>query len=223
VRPAVARLKPGGHAAALCGGDVLDLAAVAMRLAGLEIRDTLRWLGGGVAVILARKPLGGTVAGNTLAHGVGGLNIDACRVPSAGPRPQRARDAGRLGGNTYSGGEDGSLCGSRAVEDTTAGRWPANVLHDGSPAVEAVFAAAGESRSPSKPCRGQGLKARAWRDKEGRSDYGRGLVEFGNYGDAGTASRFFAHAATRGGLLRWLARLVVPPGGVFCAFFPPPG
>src|SRR5699024_6970819 len=50
-----------------------------------------RWAGWGTAlkpaiepIILARKPLDGTVANNVLAHGVGGLNIDACRVGSDG-------------------------------------------------------------------------------------------------------------------------------------------
>ena len=38
-------------------------------------------------ILLCRKPLDGTVANNVLAHGVGGLNIDACRVPSAEPAP----------------------------------------------------------------------------------------------------------------------------------------
>src|SRR5699024_9220492 len=40
-------------------------------------------------IILARKPLDGTVANNVLAHGVGGLNIDACRVPGAKPDTTR--------------------------------------------------------------------------------------------------------------------------------------
>src|SRR5699024_2916752 len=49
--------------------------------------EAQRWDGWGTAlkpaiepIILARKPLDGTVANNVLAHGVGGLNIDACRV-----------------------------------------------------------------------------------------------------------------------------------------------
>src|SRR5699024_11234271 len=49
--------------------------------------EAARWGGWGTAlkpaiepIILARKPLSGTVAQNVLAHGVGGLNIDACRV-----------------------------------------------------------------------------------------------------------------------------------------------
>ena len=63
--------------------------------------DAQRWDGWGTAlkpaiepIILARKPLDGTVANNVLAHGVGGLNIDACRVPSAEPAP-----AGRFPAN----------------------------------------------------------------------------------------------------------------------------
>ena len=63
--------------------------------------EAQRWDGWGTAlkpaiepIILARKPLDGTVANNVLAHGVGGLNIDACRVPSAEPAP-----AGRFPAN----------------------------------------------------------------------------------------------------------------------------
>ncbi len=70
------------------------------------------WEGWGTAlkpawepVALARKPLDGTVAANVLAHGTGGINIDACRVPS---------EAGE-------------------------GRWPANLVHDGSGEVLALF------------------------------------------------------------------------------------
>ena len=63
--------------------------------------EAQRWDGWGTSlkpaiepIILARKPLDGTVANNVLAHGVGGLNIDACRVPSAEPAP-----AGRFPAN----------------------------------------------------------------------------------------------------------------------------
>ncbi|MCQ9340822.1 site-specific DNA-methyltransferase [Corynebacterium phoceense] len=63
--------------------------------------EAQRWDGWGTAlkpaiepIILARKPLDGTVASNVLAHGVGGLNIDACRVPSGEPAP-----AGRFPAN----------------------------------------------------------------------------------------------------------------------------
>lgn len=89
--------------------------------------EATRWSGWGTAlkpaiepIILARKPLDGTVAANVLAHGVGGLNIDASRVPSG--------DSPRGSGNNlwYHGG------GAGTGGNTTppAGRFPANVLLD---------------------------------------------------------------------------------------------
>lgn len=73
----------------------------------------------------------GALTANVAEHGTGGLNIDGCRVVTNTPRPARERrldptlDKSR---NTYGTG----INGPRAVEDTTLGRWPANVLHDGS-------------------------------------------------------------------------------------------
>ena len=95
--------------------------------------DAQRWDGWGTAlkpaiepIILARKPLVGTVAQNVLAHGVGGLNIDASRV-AGGPRTTH---------------KDGNYTGSQAnkaayqplgeghYSEQPAGRFPANVLLD---------------------------------------------------------------------------------------------
>ena len=71
-------------------------------------------------IILARKPLDGTVAANVLAHGVGGLNIDACRVPSC--------DSPRGSGNSL--GYHGGGAGTGGNVTPPAGRFPANVLLD---------------------------------------------------------------------------------------------
>jgi site-specific DNA-methyltransferase (adenine-specific) len=106
------------------------------------VTDAARqWQGWGTAlkpahepIVVARKPLIGTVAANVLAHGTGALNIDGCRVQTETPRP--AREGHRvLTNNTYAAG----LGGSRAVADTTEGRWPANLIHDGSDEVLAAF------------------------------------------------------------------------------------
>src|SRR5699024_10388260 len=66
--------------------------------------EAQQWDGWGTAlkpaiepIILARKPLDGTVANNVLAHGVGGLNIDACRVPSDVPIPSHHGTSGAAG------------------------------------------------------------------------------------------------------------------------------
>jgi len=87
-----------------------------------------QWQGWGTAlkpahepIVVARKPLVGTVAANVLAHGTGALNIDGCRV-------------GTEGGTTRSGQAPYAASGWRTgheIVELNAGRWPANVIHDG--------------------------------------------------------------------------------------------
>lgn len=179
------------------------------------------WTGWGTAlkpawepIILARKPLIGTVVANVLAHGTGAINVDGCRVG----------DGARVNGPT--GARDGQI-GARGMAAANApsvvsGRWPANVLHDGSDDVEATFAAFGETKSTGGRI---GKKAIS-----GVNVAPAGRFEKGDpgYGDIGSVSRYFysakATAADRAGskhptvkpvaLMRWLTRLVCPPGGV---------
>lgn len=79
---------------------------------------------------------------NLLKHGVGAFNVDGCRVPAEG-RPLREvadfRDDVEYTSNSLSGRVDGSLRSSKAVGTTDLGRWPANLLHDDSEAVRAIF------------------------------------------------------------------------------------
>lgn len=80
-------------------------------------------------IVLARKPLIGTVAQNILEHGTGGLNIDGCRIGARGERPLNRNASIGYGGSEAQG----------AVIDGGLGRWPANVIHDGSDEVLAGF------------------------------------------------------------------------------------
>ena len=103
--------------------------------------DAKRWSGYGTALkpaverwILARKPLDGTVAENVLAHGVGALNVDGCRVESgASPSVARRETAARTGAartNGASGIEDRTTI-ERFTEQRAGealGRWPSNVV-----------------------------------------------------------------------------------------------
>src|SRR5699024_10113767 len=91
--------------------------------------EAQRWDGWGTAlkpaiepIILARKPLDGTVANNVLAHGVGGLNIDACRVPG---KPWKSHMATGLAETKYFTEGEAKVI-EKAPHD--AGRFPANVL-----------------------------------------------------------------------------------------------
>lgn len=193
-----------------------------------------QWRGWGTAlkpawepIILARKPLVGTVVANVLAHGTGALNIDACRIATSenlngGAYSDGARVAQAWSdatGMMATGG--GRLPGAYSQPE---GRWPANVLHDGSDEVLEAFAAYGEKKSG---------ELHPWHDAKesangsmaGKNYAGRVKRSFG--GDSGSAARFFysakATAADRAGsshptvkpiaLIRYLMRLVTQPGG----------
>lgn len=127
---------------------------------------------------------------NLLKHGVGAMNIDACRVTAEG-RPLREvadfRDDVTYSPNSLSGRVDGSLRSSKAVGTTDLGRWPANLLHDGSEAVIDLF-------PDSKGQRGAILGTEPSRTGDANTHcYG----EYGARpptpvrGDEGSAARFF--------------------------------
>ncbi|MCW4650997.1 DNA methyltransferase [Pseudomonas aeruginosa] len=155
----------------------------------------VQWQGWGTAlkpalepITVARKPLVGTVAANVLAHGTGALNIDGCRIPSepmppntgAGGLPRRREDEQR---------------GPGAVSQPHAGgRWPANLIHDGSPEVVALF-------PHTKSGVMKGGTIRAAQDAPGSvcyGTYGGNATSEDTFGDEGSAARFFYCAkATR--------------------------
>ena len=194
-----------------------------------------QWDGWGTAlkpaiepIILARKPLDGTVANNVLAHGVGGLNIDACRVPS---NEVTGWGGAGAGGGTWNSenmrlGKDGA---ARPVQ----GRFPANVLLDEHAAKE-MDEQSGVSVSSVRV----NVEKDYTSSQSLTPDSGKG----GDRGhtDSGGASRFFpvfkyqAKAPKRErpvieredgtkiqhptvkpvALMEWLVSLIVPPGGV---------
>lgn len=91
-----------------------------------------QWSGWGTAlkpahepIVVARKPLTGTVAGNVLAHGTGALNIDGCRVGVTADdiAEMSGRSGRRTAGQVFTGKGDG-----QSWEPTAAGRWPANLV-----------------------------------------------------------------------------------------------
>ena len=104
-----------------------------------------QWAGWGSAlkpawepIILARKPLVGNVAANVLEHGTGALNIDGCRVAPTGESRERVGEASQDRRYTEAGGTNfAATPGIRGGDP--AGRWPANLIHDGSPEVLAGF------------------------------------------------------------------------------------
>ena len=96
-----------------------------------------QWQGWGTAlkpahepIVLARKPLDGTVANNVLQHGTGALNIDACRV---------ATDDAFGGGAKATSGFVKGYENDGWTPGSSLGRWPANLIHDGSDEVLQLF------------------------------------------------------------------------------------
>jgi DNA modification methylase len=174
-------------------------------------------------IVVGRKPLAGTVAGNVLAHGTGALNIDACRIEGADAQEGRTRHGGGIVGN----GSCYELPDSNGA--MPAGRWPANVILDGSQADE-LDRQSGNVRTAGNYTRATSRDG----EKAAIFDIDRSGHDTAMYDDRGGASRFFptfryeakAPATERpreGGvahptvkpldLMQWLVRLVTPPGG----------
>jgi site-specific DNA-methyltransferase (adenine-specific) len=191
--------KPGAHLVAFGGTRTYHRLTCAIEDAGWEIRDCLSWLygsgfpkshngpWGGTAlkpgwepIILARKPLAGTVATNWGQHGTGALNIEGCRIEASGRPHIESKSEPSL--NAFGNG----LNGSRAIGLTSAGRWPANVVLDENAARMLDEQSGGLSSNSGEPfTRNTDKHRNAYGKFEGRR------AEAGYYGDAGGASRFF--------------------------------
>lgn len=195
--------------------------------------EAARWQGWGTAlkpafepIVLARKPLAGTVAGNVLTYGTGALNIDACRIGD---------DGGTVGvlkrGLSKTAYGDG-LSGGFGVRVPGMGRWPANVVLDEA-AAAMLDEQSGASTSAAGPVTYSQQRGRRGASATVDTGNGRGRrdVVAQGFGDSGGASRFFYTAKADQGerprvdgvahptvkpldLMRWLVRLVTPPGGV---------
>ncbi len=199
-----------------------------------------QWEGWGTAlkpawepIVIARKPFVGTVAANVLEHGTGGLNIDGGRVV----HEEECRMMAPSQANIDNPSEKHRQAGRRTavLELKPKGRWPANLIHDGSDEVMELFP---QSKSTGGvDTNGDGGELRM------RRTSGRG-TNAGGLGDDGSAARFFytakASGADRGNetkgalplfgipeetfrnehptvkpvaLMRYLCRLATPPGG----------
>lgn len=184
-----------------------------------------QWQGWGTAlkpalepITVARKPLIGTVAANVLQHGTGAINVDGCRVDATGDAQlsekfASVQNAGRRENSVY-----GSDSRDRAgAAPHPAGRFPANLIHDGSGQVVAGFP---QSSAKNGVTQGEG-KGGIWSESTGKR-------AGPTHGDTGSAARFFycakaskkdrgegnAHPTVKPTeLMRYLCRLVTPPGG----------
>ena len=221
-------LKPGGHLLSFFGTRTYHRGVVKIEDAGFEIRDQIGWLygsgfpkssnqdgeweGRGTAlkpawepIVMARKPLIGTVPQNLAAHGVGALNIADCRVGDevrhAAFTSLKPSHGNRLGAP----GTAELRRGTQGDPKEYVGRWPANIIHDGSDDVLAAFpqargqiADASSSSEKRKTQNVYGAMRRGnGRDGEPSADSSNeGAVGFKmkpgmRRGDTGSAARFF--------------------------------
>ncbi len=286
-------LKPGGHLLAFGGSRTYHRLAVAAEDAGFEVRDQIMWLYGsgfpkshnvedglGTAlkpahepILLARRPLAGTVKRNLSQWGTGPLRINQCRIPVSGKSPsQQRREAaaksgrmGRLGGSDaeergqFRSNDDQEEALSHYLRERPGeelGRWPANVAHDGSDEVVKSFPYSPGQQAPvtgqeashkmgqsgiygDQGCRAP-FEAReevastaarffycAKADRKDREEGCEDLSEHSLHWSSGMQNPgSFQSANTREEvrnnhptvkptpLMRWLCRLVTPPGGL---------
>jgi site-specific DNA-methyltransferase (adenine-specific) len=246
-------MKPGAHLLAFGGTRTYHRMACAIEDAGFEVRDAIQWLygsgfpkshnigeGWGTAlkpacepIVLARKPLSeSTIAANVLKWGTGAINVDGCRVATDGESFKRPV---AFGPDLHEGWarpwqqDPEALAAFEARKQgaiqkaETLGRWPANVIHDGSDEVVAGFP---ETTS------GALTRSETARAEVGHNGiYGRfnGAPDGKHFaGSEGSAARFFytakADSDDRLGskhptvkpvdLIQYLVRLVTPKGGL---------
>lgn len=218
-------LKPGGHGLIFAGSRTQDLMGMSLRLAGFEMRDVIQWLygsgfpkshdvskaldklagsereerrwdGWGTALkpayepaLLVRKPLSGTVADNVLSFGVGGLNVDGCRIETT---DQLGRAVAGWQKNGYVGGETQRWSGIGITKE--GGRFPANIILDQVTAQQLDQQADSVSRF-------------FYCAKSSQSERNAGIKTEGKRGNI--------HPTVKPiDLMRYLARLITPPGGI---------
>jgi site-specific DNA-methyltransferase (adenine-specific) len=99
--------------------------------------EAKKWQGWGTAlkpafepIVVARKPLVGTVAANVLLWGVGGLNIDGSRIGYQNEQDKASATPGSTPATEIATGNISILSGIRQPHDPKTGRWPANIILD---------------------------------------------------------------------------------------------
>ena len=199
--------KPGCHLLAFGGTRMFHRLACVIEDAGWEIRDCLGWLygsgfpkshnlkgereGWGTAlkpawepIILARKPLDGTVAENVQKWGTGAINVDGCRVEAKDGQLAKkyasVRNAPARKNLVY--GKDCRPRSEGNLEPHPKGRWPANLLHDGSDEVLELF--------PQSSITGERQIKNRIQQRAVSTPFTRGQ-NAAEYTDSGSVARFF--------------------------------
>lgn len=245
-------LRPGGFLIAFGGTRTYHRLVCAIEDGGFEVRDMLAWLYGSgfpkgtdkakipeawrgwntalkpaiEPICLARKPMDGTLAQNLERWGTGALWVDGCRIPLDG---EVITVTGKGALPTRHNVDQPRDAAPIAERPAGMGRWPANILHDGSGEVVSLFPSEAGAQAPVTVRNGDKFRGTYGAFKGNRDEAGSTFK-----GDSGSAARFFycakADAADRNDglpergnhhptvkptdLMRWLVRLVTPPGGV---------
>ena len=124
-------------------------------------------------IVMARKPLEGSNIDNVLKYGTGAINIDGCRVGNEERKHKGMSSLGVMHDDDWK---------PKDIEVTSQGRYPANVMHDGSDVVRDIFpnTKSGKDKNPT-----QGEVSGFFGNKMGY------YSQDANYGDEGSASRYF--------------------------------
>jgi site-specific DNA-methyltransferase (adenine-specific) len=185
-----------------------------------KTKGNSQWEGWGTAlkpahepIVMARKPFNTSVAENVLTHGTGGINIDECRVGTERTKTT-IKDLSEAHGNKF--GKSGIKYKTLGYKENPEGRFPANIIHDGSEEVLEVF----EESSRFFYC----AKASKAERNMGLDDYEEKQVTDGTIrSNQETARTFGANSAKRKNyhptvkpikLMEYLVRLVTPKEGI---------
>ena len=219
-------LKPGGYLLAFAGTRTQHRMAVRIEDAGFEIRDMLAWMygsgfpkshnldgehqGWGTAlkpamepITMARKPFKATVAQNVQEWGTGAINIDSCRIGEEEIKTS-AKIAGQSFQHDYNGCE----------ESTHLGRWPANVMHDGSAEILQGMGEAARFFYTPKACKDDRDDGCEMMQVKQYSHDGREARNETAYQRNDSQARNFHPTVKPTDLMRYLCRMVTPTGGV---------
>jgi DNA modification methylase len=198
-------LKPGGYMLAFGGTRTYHRLVTGVEDAGFEIRDQIGWAfgsglpkshngeWGGTAlkpawepICMARKPLIGTVEANWQEHGTGALNINGCRVQTSDDLNGGAYAESRQESNSpwAASGSLHKATGDAFVQPV--GRWPANLIHDGSDEVVSQFPRDAGAAAPVTVRNADKFRG-TYGAFKGNIDEGGSTFR----GDSGSAARFF--------------------------------
>jgi site-specific DNA-methyltransferase (adenine-specific) len=224
-------LKPGGYLLAFAGTRTQHRMAVRIEDAGFEIRDMLAWMygsgfpkshnldgehqGWGTAlkpamepITMARKPFKATVAQNVQEWGTGAINIDGCRIGE-----EEIKTCAKVPGKSFN--SLAPVSGFNGCEESThLGRWPANVLHDGSAEILQGMGEAARFFYTPKACKDDRDDGCEMMDAKQYSHDGREKRLENAYQRNDSKAHNFHPTVKPTDLMRYLCRMVTPTGGV---------